>query len=206
MKPNSIFIRIDKKQADGIWTMDEIILMRKLKKKDERALGKIIDLYSAYITCTVWELLHKKGTKEDIEEVVADTFISLWLTAERINYKQYSSIKSYLAMIARNKAKDWLRSYRGGILELNDDILLIDGDVERLILQKEQQLIIGRTLEKLKEKDKAIFIMYYYRYKKIEEIAEILKMNPQTVKTRLRRGREILKRILLEEGYDASEI
>ena len=94
--------------------MDEIILMRKLKKKDERALGKIIDLYSAYITCIVWELLHKKGTKEDIEEVVADTFISLWLTAERINYKQYSSIKSYLAMIARNKAKDWLRSYRGG--------------------------------------------------------------------------------------------
>lgn len=91
-------------------------------------------------------------------------------------------------------------------MELNDDILLIDGDVERLILQKEQQLIIGRTLEKLKEKDKAIFIMYYYRYKKIEEIAEILKMNPQTVKTRLRRGREILKRILLEEGYDASEI
>lgn len=117
--------------------MDEIILMRKLKKKDERALGKIIDLYSAYITCIVWELLHKKGTKEDIEEVVADTFISLWLTAERINYKQYSSIKSYLAMIARNKAKDWLRSYRGEILELNDDILLIDGDVERLILQKE---------------------------------------------------------------------
>ena len=79
-------------------------------------------------------------------------------------------------------------------------------NIEMLILQKEQQLIIGRTLEKLKEKDKAIFIMYYYRYKKIEEIAEILKMNPQTVKTRLRRGREILKRILLEEGYDASEI
>lgn len=92
------------------------------------------------------------------------------------------------------------------ILELNDDILLIDGDVEHLILQKEQQLIIGRTLEKLRETDRKIFIMYYYRYKKIEEIAETLKMNPQTVKTRLRRGRETLKRILLEEGYDASEV
>lgn len=147
-----------------------------------------------------------KGTKEDIEEVVADTFISLWLTAERINYKKYSSVKSYLGMIARNKAKDWLRAYRGEILELNDDILLIDGDVEHLILQKEQQLIIGRTLEKLRETDRKIFIMYYYRYKKIEEIAETLKMNPQTVKTRLRRGRETLKRILLEEGYDASEV
>lgn len=185
--------------------MDEIILMRKLKRKDEWALGKIIDLYSSYITCIVWELLHKKGTKEDIEEVVADTFISLWLTAERINYKKYSSVKSYLGMIARNKAKDWLRAYRGEILELNDDILLIDGDVEHLILQKEQQLIIGRTLEKLRETDRKIFIMYYYRYKKIEEIAETLKMNPQTVKTRLRRGRETLKRILLEEGYVDSD-
>ena len=148
----------------------------------------------------------KKVPRKDIEEVVADTFISLWLTAERINYKKYSSVKSYLGMIARNKAKDWLRAYRGEILELNDDILLIDGDVEHLILQKEQQLIIGRTLEKLRETDRKIFIMYYYRYKKIEEIAETLKMNPQTVKTRLRRGRETLKRILLEEGYDASEV
>lgn len=43
--------------------MDEIILMRKLKRKDEWALGKIIDLYSSYITYIVWELLHKKGTK-----------------------------------------------------------------------------------------------------------------------------------------------
>ena len=42
--------------------MDEIILMRKLKRKDEWALGKIIDLYSSYITYIVWELLHKKGT------------------------------------------------------------------------------------------------------------------------------------------------
>ena len=46
LKPKSVFLRIDKKQADGIWTMDEIILMRKLKRKDEWALGKIIDLYS----------------------------------------------------------------------------------------------------------------------------------------------------------------
>ena len=35
--------------------MDEIILMRKLKRKDEWALGKIIDLYSSYITYIVWE-------------------------------------------------------------------------------------------------------------------------------------------------------
>lgn len=45
-----------------------------------------------------------------MEEVVADTFIALWNTAERINYEEYSSIKAYIAVIARNKAKDWLRA------------------------------------------------------------------------------------------------
>lgn len=30
-------------------------------------------------------------------------------------------------------------------------------------------------------------------------------MNPQTVKTRLRRGREMLKKILIKEGYNYNE-
>lgn len=55
--------------------MDEKILIKKLQRKDEQALEKIIDMYSAYITYIVWGLLRKKGTREDVEEVVADTFI-----------------------------------------------------------------------------------------------------------------------------------
>lgn len=47
--------------------MDEKILIKKLQRKDERALEKIIDMYSTYITYIVWGLLHKKGTREDVE-------------------------------------------------------------------------------------------------------------------------------------------
>lgn len=46
---------------------------------------------------------------------------------------------------------------------------------------------------------------YYYQYKKVGEIAEELQMNPQTVKTRMRRGREVLKKILIKEGYGVNE-
>lgn len=55
--------------------MDEIILMRKLKRKDEWALGKIIDLYSSYITCIVWELLHVEAG-----DVIFTTDTSSFLT------------------------------------------------------------------------------------------------------------------------------
>ena len=45
---------------------------------------------------------------------------------------------------------------------------------------------------------------FYYQYKKVNEIAQELQVNPQTVKTRLRRGREVLKRFLIKEGYGSN--
>ncbi|MCI9387995.1 MAG: sigma-70 family RNA polymerase sigma factor, partial [Lachnospiraceae bacterium] len=56
----------------------------------------------------------------------------------------------------------------------------------------------------LKPLDWKIFVAYYYQYKKVNEIAQELQMNPQTVKTRLRRGREVLKKFLIKEGYESN--
>lgn len=189
----------------GFGRMDERRLLKKLQNGDEKAFEKIIDIYSAYIAKIVGSLISSKGTKEDIEEVVADTFIALWQTAERINYEKYSSIKAYLAVIARNKAKDWLRNVSGQDLQLIDDVLIVDNSLEQLIVQREQQRIIAKTLKQLKPLDWKIFVAYYYQYKKIEEIAQEFQMNPQTVKTRLRRGRGMLKKILIKEGYGSNE-
>ena len=205
MKPNSCRCRIDKKfEQIGFGGMDEKNILKRLRNRDEKAFEEIIDLYSAYVTAIVRNLLSSKGTREDVEEVVADTFISLWNTVERINYEEYSSIKAYIAVIARNKAKDWLRNAKMQNLQLMDDILIIDNSVEQLVVQREQQRIIARILEQLKPLDWKIFVAYYYQYKKVNEIAQELQVNPQTVKTRLRRGREVLKRFLIKEGYGSN--
>ncbi len=185
--------------------MDEKSILKKLRNKDEKAFEEIIDLYCAYVTSIVGSLLSSKGTKEDVEEVVADTFIALWNTAERINYEEYSSIKAYIAVIARNKSKDWLRTAKKQELRLLDDVLIVENSVEHLIVQREQQRIIAKVLEKLKPLDWKIFVAYYYQYKKVDEIAREFQMNPQTVKTRLRRGREVLKKFLIKEGYANNE-
>ena len=86
-----------------------------------------------------------------------------------------------------------------------DDILIIDNSVEQIIVQREQQRIIAKILKQLKPSDWKIFVAYYYQYKKVDEIAQELQMNPQTVKTRLRRGREVLKKFLIKEGYGSNE-
>ena len=85
-----------------------------------------------------------------------------------------------------------------------DDILVIDNSVEQQIFQREQQRIIAKILKQLKPLDWKIFVAYYYQYKKVDEIARELQMNPHTVKTRLRRGREVLKKFLIKEGYGSN--
>ena len=83
MKPDSYKRRIDKKfEQIGFGGMDEKSILKKLRNRDEKAFEEIIDLYSAYITAVVRNLLGSRGTKEDVEEVVPDTFIALWITAE----------------------------------------------------------------------------------------------------------------------------
>lgn len=182
--------------TDFIWKklkslqMNERILLMRLKHKSERALTEVIERYTAYVTTIIREILKDKATAEDVEELVADTFIALWATAERIDYIHYSSLKAYIGMIARNKVKDFLRMHKNINLELYDDVSIIDDGVEMKILQKEQQQYIKNLLKRLKPEDRKIFLLYYYQYRKIDEIASIMQMNPQTVKTRLRRGRK----------------
>lgn len=200
MKPKSHILRIETKLENiGILRMDERVLLKRLKHKSEKALGETIEKYTSYVTTIIREILYSKATVQDIEELVADTFIALWMTADRIDYEQYSSLKAYIGMIARNKAKDYLRKNKNIDLELFENVILIADNIENQMLQKEQQQYIKKLLSKLKQEDQKIFLLHYYQYKKIEEIASIMQMNPQTVKTRLRRGRETLRALLCDE-------
>ena len=200
MKPKFQYFRIEQKWKKlEFLQMNEKILLMRLKHKSEKALSEVIEKYTAYVTTIIREILDNKATAEDREELVADVFIALWRTAERVDYIHYSSLKAYIGMIARNKAKDFLRMQKDIKLELYDDVLIIDNGIEIKILQKEQQLYIKNLLNRLKPQDQKIFLLYYYQCKKIDEIASIMQMNPQTVETRLRRGRETLRVLLNSE-------
>ena len=58
---------------------------------------------------------------------------------------------------------------------------------------------LQRALDGLPDKDKAIVILKYFEDKKLEEIAEILEENVNTVKSRLYRSMKKLRGILSDE-------
>lgn len=61
--------------------------------------------------------------------------------------------------------------------------------------------VLGEVL-KLPVKYRTVIHLHYYMGYSVGEIAELLKSKPSTVKTQLKRGRDMLKDILKEENYD----
>lgn len=178
--------------------MNDRELFEGIKQKDTSCLEKFIEKYSDYIAKIVTCVGGKSLRKQDIEEITADVFISIWQNAEKINMVG-DSMKSYLGAIARNKTKTVLSSKKVELLPLNEDILA-KGILTDDILEKETYELVNKTVCEMEEPDREIFIRRYFFFEKVREIAEHLSMNKKTVETRLLRGREKLKSMLVERG------
>ena len=179
--------------------MTEEKIVRGLKRKNTDALAELMERYGRYVAGIIGRLLKGYGTVQDVEELMADVFLAVWNASARLDLTMYSSLKGYLGAVARNKAKDFLRKKKLATLALDDDILVFSDNVEKEFLQKEQQAIIQKALDRLSVEDRDIFIRYYYRYEKVSDIARQMGMNEQTVKSRLARGRKFLKQILMDD-------
>ena len=102
---------------------------------DEKALGSIIDKYTAYVWTIVWNIVQGKLDAADAKAIVSDVFFSLWQNAEK---SRPVNLKGYLARTARNRSIDALRKTRRE-LPLEEDIVQIpvDGPETEAIRQAE---------------------------------------------------------------------
>ena len=161
-----------------------------LKTGDEEALEWFIDRYSAYVGTVVNNILKGSMSHEDVEEVVSDVFVTLWRSASKL---YPLNLKGYLSRVARSLSMQKLRE-RVAELPLDEDILILDDDSLFDRLEKEDQdQEIRKAVYSLPQPDKEIFLRFYYYCQSVSVIAEQMKMNQSTIKTRLRRGRDRLR-------------
>ena len=173
-------------------------LARAVRGGDEEALGQIIDRYTAYVWTIVWNIVQGKLDAADAKAIVSDVFFTLWRSAET---SQPANLKGYLARTARNRSIDALRQTRQA-LPLEEDIVQIPVDgPETEVIRQAEYAALQFAVESLPEPDRTIFIRHYYLYQTLTDIAEAMKLNVNTVKTKLRRGKERLRRELTEGGY-----
>ena len=173
--------------------MTDAKALTKLQSGDQQALEWFINRYSGYVGTIITGILQNSMSQEDVEEVIADVFVTLWKSAEKL---VPLNLKGYLSRVARSLALRKLRE-RGHALSLDEDILIVEQDT--LIEKLEQDEVDRRVREavlSMPQPDREIFLRYYYYCQSVSLIAEKMQMNPSTVKTRLKRGREKLRQHL----------
>ena len=184
--------------------MNEAKALALLKKGNEEALEWFIDKYSAYVGTVVSNILQSSMSHEDIEEVTSDVFVTLWQSAEKL---YPLNLKGYLSRVARSLSMQKLRD-KAIELPLDEDILILDDDSEfDRLAREDQDEMVRKAVYAMPQPDKEIFLRFYFYCQSVSVIANEIQMNPSTIKTKLRRGRERLRLILSNntKGDDLNE-
>jgi RNA polymerase sigma factor (sigma-70 family) len=175
---------------------DQVVIQ--LHLGDPAALEQIIDRYSAYVAKIIAAYLNRMMAQEDMEEALSDVFVALWNSRERI---RGDDLRPYLAAIARNTARQRLRG-----LHLTDPLPETEeiedpcSGPEKLAENLETAEELRRAVDSLPEEERTLFFRFYYLGQTTDEIAAVTGENPATLRSRLRRGREKLRRYLTERG------
>ncbi|MCD7823419.1 MAG: sigma-70 family RNA polymerase sigma factor [Oscillospiraceae bacterium] len=183
--------------------MDDQRLVKRLRSGDEDVLGEIIFKYNRYVSAVIANQLRDFNSTAVIEELASDVFFELWQNRNRLTS---SHLKGWLGTVSRNKAKNYIRAQRLQTESLDEKIEEDLGDFiavpeEFLNLEKEEQARELRlALKKLKRHERETVIRYYYYNQTVAKISEETGTKIETVKSRLRRGRNSLKEILENGG------
>ena len=122
--------------------------------------------------------------KYDAEDIVQRTFIKLY---KKINNLQNDNIKQYLLTITANECKDLFKSF----WKKNTNSIL--DDEIKCSLQDIKKIELFEALKTLPKKYRICIHLYYFYGYSVKEIALIESINENTAKTRLARGRNLLK-------------
>ena len=167
-------------------------LLKQIARRDEAALERAIGQYSAYVYTVVHNRSRGLLPAEDEEEICSDVFLALWDHAAEIFPP---TLKSWLGSVARNRCVDALRK-RQLYVPLDESLSVDMGDSFNALSDFERSLCVRQALESLSAQDRELFYRFYDLCQTTNEIAAVMLLNPATVRTRLKRGREALRRQL----------
>lgn len=145
-------------------------------------IGAFETLVRRYERKLWWWVAQMIGDDMAAEEIVQDVFFNIYKTIERVDTSRKFS--TYLFGVARNGAISYLRKKKREI-SLTDDVATTEmGYYEN-----------PEVLDKLPAKYQQAVKMYYLDELTYKEIAAKLKLPVNTVRTHLRRGKEVLRKI-----------
>jgi RNA polymerase sigma-70 factor (ECF subfamily) len=181
-------------------------LIKKVKKGDQQAFAELVERYknSVFAIC-----LRMVGNAQEAEDLSQEAFIRAFNHIDQYDHERKFS--TWLFRIATNLSIDFLRRRKSNIsldavvpgtegLSLNAMLPDQTAQPEELVVRKETEEMVQNEIKKLPEKYRSAVVLKYIEDLSLKEISEIMDIPVGTVKTRIHRGREMLRKMMMAGG------
>lgn len=178
----------------------ETRLAKLAKQGDRGAFSDIVEIYKDKLYHLAYRMT---GNRQEAEDIVQETFLRVYRSLDR--YDEALKFSTWIYRICTNLCIDRLRK-RKASYSLDADVSEGEGTdwysmlpseeptPEGRLMLSETQRRIREAIDTLPEKYKSVVILRYMHDMSLQEIGDVLDMPVTTVKTRVHRGREFLRK------------
>jgi RNA polymerase sigma-70 factor, ECF subfamily len=179
-------------------TSDEALIGR-IATGDKVAMQVLFARHHVRVYRFVLRLVRDQTQAEDL---ISEVFLDVWRQAGR--FEARSAVSTWLLAIARYKALSALRRRPDEELDEDTAAAIEDpgDDPETALEKKDKGEILRKCLTALSPEHREIIDLVYYHEKSVEEVAEIVGIPENTVKTRMFYARKRLAELLKAAGVD----
>ncbi len=193
----NVYRLIDSWKGGEIVGVGEMTVEILCNEDKETILNDLMSSYGQEILRLVYSYVNDKEMAEDLtQEIFVKCYKSLH------TYKGNSKIKTWLWRIAINHSKDYLKSWHTKNVIVSEQESTNNNTnketIEQLIVQREDDYELVTAIMKLPIKYREVIYLFYYENLSLRELSVLIGKNENTVKTRLRRAKELLKERLEE--------
>ncbi len=187
-------------------------LIRRTLDGDETAFTTLVKKYQKHIHALAWR---KIGDFHIAEDITQETFLKVHQNLATL--KDLDRFPGWLYVIATRRCIAWLRKKRLHAQLVEDIDLMRKGkdtysqhvaDEQTETTTQTQREVVKKLLAGLQESDRTIITLYYFGEMTCEEISKFLGVSANTIKSRLSRARQRLKKEepLIQEALSTFQI
>lgn len=187
--------------SSNIWEggnyVDELMIEAFEIEDKEDLIDEIMNKYGQEVLQLVYSYVNNKEVAEDLTQ---DIFVKCYKSLH--TYKGNSNVKTWLWRIAINHCKDYIKSwYNKKVIVTEDDFTYMESQkesVEQTVIQNAEDRELASAIMSLPIKYREVIYLFYYEELPIKEIAIVIEVKENTIKTRLKKAKELLKKGLEE--------
>ena len=187
------------RSSAAMQTTSDEALIKRIAAGDKLAMQVLFARHQVRVYRFILRLVRDQSVAE---ELIGEVFLDVWRQADL--FEARSTASTWLLAIARYKALSALRRRTDQELDEEKAATIEDpGDnPEVSVLKKNKGDALRQCLTALTPEHREIIDLVYYHEKSVEEVAQIVGINENTVKTRMFYARKRLSELLKAAGID----